>query len=238
MRAYHVNGIQSLCKTIAVLIIVGACIKSLAESWKCSVLVYAAADQAGVPTVVLGDANTCGKSILTIKHVNACKKVPLESEEMLLVRDAIQDLNAVLRSEEFKRAVLVHNFDPQQMIRNCESGPLCKVTLTEEQIYELLVSTSPEKINVTFYQYASPFTRGNEGFEDSTALDTVFGNRKKIARNRGFLASLMLHEIMHLQGFQHLDDTKTCSSVPYGMNSIYSEVSAQLRLTSPVSPCR
>jgi hypothetical protein len=224
-------------KFVVVLVIVASCIKIIAGWWTPSVHVYAAADQATFPSVVVGSANSCGKNIFTIKHVNSCERVPLDPNETLLVQNAIQDLNTVLKSEEFKRAVLDQPFDARQMIRNCDGDPLCKVPLTKEQIYEVLVSTSPEKINVTFYQYGSPFTRGNEGFEDSAALDTVFGNRKKIAGNRGFLASLILHEIMHLQGFQHLDDKNRCSSVPYGMNSVYTKVSAQLHLTSPV-PCR
>jgi hypothetical protein len=92
---------------------------------------------------------------------------------------------------------------------------------------------------VVFYDYLLPITAGNQGAEDSRALDTVFGNRGIIKGNRGFLASLMLHELMHLLGFQHLDPAHECSSVPYSMNRIYGNVADQMNLARPgsLNPC-
>jgi hypothetical protein len=188
--------------------------------------------------LALGTVNSCKHHIFSIKQLYGCTKVDIDPDDASLVKAALQDVNTALHSEQFKQAVLNEDFDPPQLTRDCD-GSGCHILLTKKQLYDLLVSTSPKEIKVTLYDYLLPLTAGNQGSEDDRALGTVFANRKVVNGNQGFLASLMLHELMHLLGFHHFDEAHTCSSVPYSMNRIYGKVATQLKLAAPgsLNPC-
>ena len=190
------------------------------------------------PSAVLGEAKSCPNRVWTIKQVSGCSAVDGAPDDQALAQEATDALNTLVKSDQFKAALLAANFDPAQMTRKCE-GELCNVPITREQLFELMVKNSPQKINVTLYLHHWP-DRGNEGFEDDKSLDTVFGNRAKIDGSRGFLASLMLHEWMHILGFRHDEDNATCRSVPYEMNVIYAQVAAnspELKLPTTTTGC-
>lgn len=233
MRHYHIYGPTSALGRKAIALLCALFALLLASDMSA-----ASGVEQSYPSLALGTLNSCADRILTIKQLYGCSKVPANQQDITLAQEARDDLNAVLKSDQFRQAILNEHFDSPQMIRNCK-GPGCNVILTKQQLYDLLVTTSPKQITVTFYDYLLPITAGNQGAEDSRAWDTVFGNRKIINGNRGFLASLMLHELMHLLGFQHLDESHTCSSVPYSMNRIYGNVAAQLNQTTPGprNPC-
>lgn len=179
------------------------------------------------PAVVLAAANVCSKSVWRIKNLPTTPRSPLSAQQQQLVEDSIQDLNAVLASPAFNTAVTSSTYDQTQTMGR-----------SPEAIYDLMVSSSPLQLTITLYTDKNPFS-GNEGFEDESSPGTAYGNLKAIQGNRGFLASLVLHEIMHLLGFGHDKDKPLCSSVPYSMNRIYASVAQSLGLTppGPRNPC-
>jgi hypothetical protein len=190
------------------------------------------------PTITLGTTDACNRKLFRITSVLSCPKAPLSRAEPQLVQDAFDDLNLVLASNEFKQAVLATHFDPAQTLRDCDE-PECKKQMSPQDIYDLLTARSPIKVNVTLYNDSNPFS-GNQGFEDDkNAPGIAFGNRDAIHNERGFLASLMLHETMHILGFRHYVQKTNCGSVPYLMNQVYVEVAMKLKrsVTERADPC-
>lgn len=180
-----------------------------------------------IPAVILGTANVCSSAVFRIKKLPSAPKSPLSTEQQQLVANAIQDLNVALSSPGFESAVINENFDPAQT-----GGK------SPQEIYDHIVQASPFRLGVTLYTDINPFS-GNQGFEDDGSPEVVYGNLKAIRGNRGFLAALMLHEIMHMLGFQHKDTKTYCASVPYSMNRIYGKLAPQLGLAvpGPTNPC-
>lgn len=190
---------------------------------------------AAVPSAIIGKIALCPKTVWTIKDVPGCQTVDASQNDISLANNALAVVNTMVKSDEFKAAVLGANFDPAQM-KTCPKNA-CGPQMTKQQIYDLIVASAPQKINVTYYRHHWP-DAGNQGFEDSSALDTVFGNDGKINGDQGFLASLMLHEWMHILGFVH--DPKNgsvCRSVPYEMNVIYDKLAPVLHLPPSSSGC-
>jgi hypothetical protein len=81
------------------------------------------------PSLELGSLSSCAHRILSIKQLDGCRKVTLDSVDTKLAQDALDDLNVVLQSDLFKQAVLNEHFDSPQMIRSCQ-GQECNVVLT------------------------------------------------------------------------------------------------------------
>jgi hypothetical protein len=189
-----------------------------------------------VTSAQIGTVNLCPKTLWTIDQMPGCKRVEATPEEIKLAKDAMDIVNAIVRSNEFKNAVLIAKYDPKQM-QLCPKQVCSGPQLTPQQVYDLMVQSSPQTLNVTYYTHHRP-DKGNQGFESTSALDTVFGNLGKIKGDRGFLASLILHEWMHVLGFIHDTDTgPMCKSVPYEMNVIYEKVAPLLHQPPSTSGC-
>jgi hypothetical protein len=189
------------------------------------------------PSAVKGTIGFCPNRLWKDKHIQSCQIVEATQDDKALAVAALDALNRLVKSDQFKTAVLAADFDPAQ-IKQCKSQDSCGPQLTKAKVYELMVSNSPQTINMIYYLHHWP-DEGNQGFEYPTPPDTVFGNDEKIKGDEGFLASLMLHEWMHILGFRH-DNRKTrCHSVPYEMNAIYTMLShsPQLNLAPSDSGC-
>jgi hypothetical protein len=193
---------------------------------------------ADTPSAAPGNIQSCPTTLRKDNGIHSCKIVGADQNAKALANGARGFLNALVSSPAFRDAVLAANFDPTQM-KQCQSKDSCGPQLTKQQIYDLMVKNSPQTINVIFYTHHWP-DEGNQGFEDSVPPNTVFGNIGKIGKNQGFLASLMLHEWMHILGFRHDNSTTTCRSVPYEMNGIYATVALnhpELKVPPSASPC-
>lgn len=190
----------------------------------------------GVPSAQIGTVDLCPKSLWTINQMPSCTRIKASPEEIKLAMDAMDIVNAVVRSGEFKNAVLSAKYDPKQT-QVCPKQVCSGPQLTPQQIYDLIVQSSPQTLNVTFYSHHW-LDKGNQGFESASALDTVFGNLGKIKGDKGFLASLILHEWMHVLGFIHDPGIgPMCKSVPYEMNVIYEKVAPLLHQPPSTTGC-
>jgi hypothetical protein len=219
MRAYHFGeAIIAFCLAILLqLFVIPTAIspRSFAQA-------PPPAPTATVPSAVVGNVKYCPKTIQHDTAIVGCKLVDASPADQQLTKDAMVELNKLLVSPQFKAAVLAANFDPAQM-KKCANQNSCGPRLTNQQVYNMILANSPQKLDVTYYVHGV-FSEGNQGF-DLSGVNTAFVNDKKVNGDKGYLASLMLHEWMHVLGFRH-DSTHTwCESVPYKMNAIYAQVS-------------
>jgi hypothetical protein len=227
MRAYYssvVTWLADFSKLLALIVMFVIC----------SIRSEARAPALGTPSAVIGTINFCPSKLWSIKQMPSCHRIAASQDDITLASNALAALNTLVKSDKFKAAVLAVNFDPAQM-KTCPNN-LCGAQMTKQQIYDLIVASAPQKINVTYYLHHWP-DAGNQGFEDPNGVKTVFANDGKVRRDQGFLASLMLHEWMHILGFHHDDSNTACRSVPYEMNRVYETVAPQLGLPPSVSPC-
>lgn len=234
MKAYHFGKATNVCR-VAMLFLLAV----IPAAFTAKAVAQAPASPAStykLPSAIVGTVNLCPKTLWTIKQMPGCTRVDATPDEIQLAKDAMDVVNAIVKTEEFKNAVLTAKYDPKQMQlcpkQNC-GGP----QLTPQQIYDLIVQSSPQTLTVTYYRHHF-LDKGNQGFESTSALDTVFGNLGKIKGDKGFLASLILHEWMHVLGFVHDTDTgPMCKSVPYEMNVIYEKLAPQLHQPPSASGC-
>jgi hypothetical protein len=144
-------------------------------------------------------------------------------EEQAAIHEAVKDVNKVMASAEFKRAVL-------QMDAWGQKG------YSGQQVYDLVVKNTPITIDVTIFEgdHAQNHQSRTEGYEDESSPKTCFTNRYFLTgygNNPGYLASLMLHESMHVLGFKHHGPGwMRAKYVPYRMNYIYDDVAKLLKL--------
>ena len=158
-------------------------------------------------------------------------------EEAALAAKSVGYLNQVVASDEFEGEVLV--MDPANRFRkNVREGG----SFSNRQVFDLMVRKTPLHINVVFYDGDKVAHKGREeGVEESGFVSTVFVNRYAVAdkgsndNQAGFLASLSLHEAMHLLGFMHPRPFVT-NSIPYWMNDIYSRTAAKMGLPTGIVP--
>ena len=173
-----------------------------------------------IPKVVIGSTTACIKSVSSMKKAMNCKSSSPSAEESSLISNAQADLNKVLASPEFQQAVLAAHFTETN-------------DKTNEEIYKLIASSSPVHLDIVLFKGGLKVNKWDhtQGFEDDSAPNVVFGNTYFIGNRRGFLASLMLHEAMHVLGFHHYDEPVT-TSIPYTMNTIYDGVAQKLGLAT------
>jgi hypothetical protein len=217
MRTYYSSGITWLADFSKLLVLIVMFVI-------CFIRSEAQAPAPGTPSAVIGTINFCRSKLWSIKQMPSCHRIEASQDDITLANNALAALNTLVKSDKFKAAVLAANFDPAQM-KTCPNN-VCGAQLTKQQIYDLIVASAPQKINVTYYLHHWP----NE-------VNTVFANDGKVRGDQGFLASLMLHEWMHILGFHHDDSNTACRSVPYEMNRVYETVAPQLGLPPSASPC-
>ena len=174
MRAYYpFQGSRLLCTSASCFVAVVVAICPL----------RAQAPAATVPSAVIGKIALCPKTVWIIRDVPGCQTVDASQSDISLANNALAVVNTMVRSDQFKAAVLAANIDPTQM-KTCPKDA-CGPQMTKQQIYDLIVASAPQKINVTYYRHHWP-DAGNQGFEDASALDTVFGNDGRSTAIRAF----------------------------------------------------
>lgn len=134
--------------------------------------------------------------------------------ELPMIQEAYADLNKIVSSTAFEQQVINSAFTETN-------------GMTSQQIYDLIVSSSP--ITVGFTMFTGSFIQNHitdtMGYEDPAHPGICFANRHFI-QSKEVCGSLILHETMHVIGFAHLGVKAT--SVPYTMNRIYDIVVQQL----------
>jgi hypothetical protein len=213
MRAYHLRKAVSLYRVTTFLLLSGGA--------GVTSVVHAQTTTAAVPSAVVGDVKYCPKRISHDTAIVGCRLIDASPTDKTLTSDAVVVLNKLLSSPQFKAAVMAAHFDPAQM-KKCANVNSCGPQLTKEQVYEMILASSPQKLGVTYYLHGT-FSQGNQGF-DLAGINTAFVNDEKVHGDKGYLASLMLHEWMHILGFRHDSQHTWCESVPYQMNAVYAQV--------------
>ena len=132
-------------------------------------------------------------------------KITSTPEEAELIKEGMENLNSVLSSDCFSKAVYASNFTEN-------------LGLKPDQIYAQLKSNIPT-VNVvvfdgTFYQNHISKTIGYE-----VEPGTVYVNRYYVQSAYEFADNLIHEGEGHSQGFRH-DGVKSTSE-PYGMNDIF-----------------
>ena len=175
------------------------------------------------------DQSDTGKVSPSTPHVELGSVKDAKPEELAKITEAIANLNKVLASPEFKSDVL-------SMHASTKAGH------SNQEIYDLMVSKSPIKLNVNVFDGTPEQNEKyhTEGYEEESEPNTCFVNRyfwkDEYKYSAGFLSSLMLHESTHVLGFVHHNLWRKHSSVPYTMNYIYDDVAPKLGLPSSSVP--
>lgn len=202
----------------------------------------AAAPAVKSPLLVMGQVKTAPAGMDNPNDVDVTSIDALpdaSADEKARTIEGFAYANKVLASAAFKQQVLSMNI-PGCFRKNAYEA---NFVYSNQAVYDLLVSKSPLKLNVIWYDG----TGDNQGYEiEPTILkDTVGANRNAVQqtadstehpdetpnqKKAGFLATLLMHEASHVIGFQHpfCAFHQRDASIPYVMNQIYWDLAPQL----------